>query len=191
MNNLETIEQYLASSGELLSNCASHSSAIESIVNLLVSAIKAGNKIMWCGNGGSAADSQHLAAELVGRYKLNRKAIASLALTTDTSVLTALGNDFGFEYVFSRQVQALGQTGDVLIALTTSGKSQSILNALDAASGMGIRTVIMTGSAAPSNLADLEVRIDSTRTEQIQQCHISIGHIMCELVEAKCAIPQS
>lgn len=146
---------------------------------------------MWCGNGGSAADSQHLAAELVGRYKLNRKAIASLALTTDTSVLTALGNDFGFEYVFSRQVQALGQTGDVLIALTTSGKSQSILNALDAASGMGIRTVIMTGNAAPSNLADLEVRIDSTRTEQIQQCHISIGHIMCELVEANCAIPQS
>ena len=159
---------------------------IEQVTDLLTSVVRSGHKIMWCGNGGSAADSQHLAAELVGRYKRNREAIASLALTTDTSVLTAIANDFGYENVFSRQVQALGKKGDALIALTTSGRSQSILNALDTASLLGIHTIIMTGSTAPEKLANYEIRINSTKTEMIQQCHTAIGHIISEILERNC-----
>ena len=187
MNSKESIEQYLIESGQLITKSSSLSIEIAEISEILIEAIKVGNKILWCGNGGSAADAQHLAAELVGRYKLNRKAIASIALTTDTSILTAVANDLGYDLVFARQIEAIGVNGDVLIALTTSGKSASILNALSAASARGIHTVLMTGKAAPQNLANYEVRIDSERTEMIQQCHTAIGHVICELVEANCA----
>ena len=187
MNSKESIERYLLESGQLVMKSSSLSTEIAQISEIMISAIKAGNKILWCGNGGSAADAQHLAAELVGRYKLSRKAIASVALTTDTSILTAVANDFGYDLVFARQIEAIGVKGDVLIALTTSGKSTSILNGLLAASSRGIQTVLMTGKAAPQNLANYEVRIDSERTEMIQQCHTAIGHIICELVEANCA----
>jgi D-sedoheptulose 7-phosphate isomerase len=187
LNSKESIEQYLLESGQLVKESSSLSTEIAQISEILIAAIKAGSKILWCGNGGSAADAQHLAAELVGRYKLKRKAIASIALTTDTSILTAVANDFGYDLVFARQIEAIGVKGDVLVALTTSGKSASILNGLSAASAIGIQTVLMTGKAAPQNLADYEVRIDSERTEMIQQCHTAIGHVICELVEAKCA----
>jgi D-sedoheptulose 7-phosphate isomerase len=187
LNSKESIEQYLLESGQLVIKSSSLSTEIAQISGILIAAIKAGNKILWCGNGGSAADAQHLAAELVGRYKLNRKAIASIALTTDTSILTAVANDFGYDLVFARQIEAIGTKGDVLFALTTSGKSTSILNGLLAASARGIHTVLMTGKSAPQNLANYEVRIDSERTEMIQQCHTAIGHIICELVEANCA----
>ena len=187
LNSQENIEQYLLESGQLVAKSSSLSLEITQIAEVLIAAIKSGNKILWCGNGGSAADAQHLAAELVGRYKLNRKAIASIALTTDTSILTAVANDFGYDFVFARQIEAIGVKRDVLVVLTTSGKSPSILNALTAASAMGISTVLMTGKAAPQNLAEYEIRIDSERTEMIQQCHTAIGHIMCELVEANCA----
>jgi D-sedoheptulose 7-phosphate isomerase len=186
LNSKESIEQYLLESGQLVIKSSSLSTEIAQISGILIAAIKAGNKILWCGNGGSAADAQHLAAELVGRYKLNRKAIASIALTTDTSILTAVANDFGYDLVFARQIEAIGTKGDVLFALTTSGKSTSILNGLLAASARGIHTVLMTGKSAPQNLANYEVRIDSERTEMIQQCHTAIGHIICELVEANC-----
>ena len=188
MNNKTAIEKYLLESGELISKSSAISKEINEVVNLLISVIRAGNKILWCGNGGSAADSQHLAAELVGRYKIDRKAIASLALTTDTSVLTAISNDLGYENVFSRQLQALGEKGDALIALTTSGKSPSILNAISTASALGMHSVIMTGKSAPLSTADFEIRIDSTKTEMIQQCHTAIGHVICELIELNCAI---
>ena len=187
MNSKESIEQYLLESGRLVTKSSSLSREIAEISEILISAIKAGNKILWCGNGGSAADAQHLAAELVGRYKLSRKAIASISLTTDTSILTAVANDFGYDLVFARQIEAIGTKGDVLIALTTSGKSASVLNALSAASAKEIHTVLMTGKAAPQSLANYEVRIDSEKTEMIQQCHTTIGHIICELVEANCA----
>jgi len=187
LNSKESIERYLLESGQLIIESSSLSTEIAQISEVMISAIKAGNKILWCGNGGSAADAQHLAAELVGRYKLSRKALASVALTTDTSILTAVANDFGYDLVFARQIEAIGVQGDVLVALTTSGKSTSILNVLLAASSRGIQTVLMTGKAAPQNLANYEVRIDSERTEMIQQCHTAIGHIICELVEANCA----
>lgn len=187
MNKKESIEQYLIESGQLVTKSSRLSTEIAQISEVLIAAIKGGNKILWCGNGGSAADAQHLAAELVGRYKLSRKAIASIALTTDTSVLTAIANDFGYEMVFARQIEAIGVKGDVLIALTTSGKSTSILNGLSAASARGIHTVLMTGKGAPQNLAKYELRIDSERTEMIQQCHTVIGHVICELIEANCA----
>ena len=187
MNSQESIEQYLQESGQLVAKSSTHSLEVLRVVDILTSAIKTGNKILWCGNGGSAADAQHLAAELVGRYKLTRNAIASIALTTDTSILTAVANDFGYDFVFSRQIEAIGAKGDVLVALTTSGKSKSILNALTTASVLGVHTVLLTGKTAPQNLANYEIRIDSERTEMIQQCHTAIGHILCELVEANCA----
>jgi D-sedoheptulose 7-phosphate isomerase len=150
---------------------------------LISTALKLGNKVMWCGNGGSAADSQHLAAELVGRYKLERKALASLALTTDTSVITAISNDFGFDHVFERQIQALGKPGDVLVALSTSGKSTSILKALNMAKSVGISTVLFSSIQAINVAADIQVLVNSIKTEQIQHGHIAIGHALCELVE--------
>lgn len=187
MKSKEAIEHYLFESGQLVIKSSILSTEIAKISEVLITAIKAGNKILWCGNGGSAADAQHLAAELVGRYKLSRKAIASIALTTDTSILTAVANDFGYDLVFARQIEAIGVKGDVLVALTTSGKSESILKALRVASARGIHTVLMTGKTAPENLANYELRIDSERTEMIQQCHTAIGHIICELIEANCS----
>ena len=118
---------------------------IETVANICIAAIKNDHKIMFCGNGGSAADSQHLAAELVGRYKINRPALNSIALTTDTSILTAVGNDFGYDTIFERQVEGLGQKGDVLIGLSTSGNSKNVLLAMDKAKSLGITTVAMTG----------------------------------------------
>lgn len=187
LNSQESIEKYLHQSGELVARSSSLAAEIAKVIEVLIAAIDSDKKILWCGNGGSAADAQHLAAELVGRYKLNRKAIASIAITTDTSILTAIANDFGYNSVFERQIQAIGAKGDVLIALSTSGKSQSVLKAIETASLKGMHTVLMTGNAAPLNLANYEIRIDSERTEMIQQCHTAIGHIMCEIVEARCS----
>jgi len=172
-------------SANLILQAADEAPKVVKTADLISKSIAEGGKVLWCGNGGSAADAQHLAAELVGRYKVNRSALASIALTTDTSVLTAISNDFGFEYVFSRQVEALGKLNDVLIGITTSGNSPSVLNALQAASKIGMRTVVMTGASAPRNLAEVEIRVNSQQTELIQQCHIAIGHVICELVEAK------
>lgn len=148
-------------------------------------ALKRGNKIMFCGNGGSAADSQHLAAELVGRYKLNRKAMNAMALTVDTSILTAVGNDYGYDTIFRRQIEGLGQQGDVLIGLSTSGNSENVIQAFELARDMGITTVALTGEGggAMKKMADYCINVPSHATNHIQEMHIAIGHLICELVE--------
>jgi D-sedoheptulose 7-phosphate isomerase len=148
-------------------------------------AIRGGGKLMICGNGGSAADAQHLAAELVGRFERDGRALAAIALTTDTSIITAIGNDAGYERVFAAQVEALANQGDVLLALSTSGNSPNVNNAARAAAAKGARVIAMTGQSGGElgQLADLALRIPSTRTARIQESHITIGHIVCELVE--------
>ena len=159
---------------------------IEAAGLLIWKTLEAGNKILLCGNGGSAADAQHIAAELVGRYEAQRRSFPAVALTTDTSALTALSNDFGFEEVFARQVDALGSSGDLLIAISTSGKSPNVINAADKARALGLKTIALTGcSGEPlASHCDVAVVVPSNRTARVQEGHITIGHIWCEMVDA-------
>jgi len=160
---------------------------IEAAGNLIWEALQGGKKILLCGNGGSAADAQHIAAELVGRYESQRRAFPAIALTTDTSALTAVSNDYGYETVFARQVEALASAGDVLIAISTSGKSPSIIKAADQARSLGCKTIALTGcSGQPlAGHCDLIVLVPSDRTSRIQEAHITIGHLWCEMVDRK------
>jgi D-sedoheptulose 7-phosphate isomerase len=154
------------------------------VAQACVQALKAGNKLLFAGNGGSAGDSQHLAAEIVGRYKFDRPGLPALALTTDTSALTAIGNDYGYEAVFERQLQALGKAGDVFFGITTSGNSKNVLRALERARELKIITVGLAGSGgAIQQLCDHCLSVPSTDTARIQECHIMIGQIICGYIE--------
>lgn len=148
-----------------------------------------GGKLLLFGNGGSAAEAQHVAAEFVGRFKRERDAYAAIALTTDSSILTALGNDYGFETVFARQVEALGREGDVALAMTTSGKSPNVVRGLEAAAERGLATISLTGqSGGPAaDAAQIALRVPSSDTARIQEAHLIILHVMCDLVEAALA----
>ncbi len=152
--------------------------------HLCITALKNGNKIIFAGNGGSAADSQHLAAEFVSRFSFDRPGLASIALTTDTSMLTAIGNDYGFLQLFSRQLQANGCKGDVFFGISTSGNSANILEAVNQAKSMGITTIGLCGNAGKlPDICNLTLNVPSTQTPFIQESHISIGHIICGIVE--------
>ena len=150
-----------------------------------VATLKAGGKILLCGNGGSAADAQHIAAELTGRYKTERSALAGIALTTDTSALTAIGNDYGYEFVFSRQLEALGREGDLLIAISTSGNSGNVVKALELAQKIGIKTIGLSGrtGGAMNELCELNLVVPSNDTPRIQEMQIMIGHIICQAID--------
>ncbi len=152
-----------------------------------------GGKILWCGNGGSAADSQHLAAELVGRFLQERRALPSMALTTNTSILTAIGNDYGYDHVFRRQVEAIGVDGDMLVGLSTSGSSKNVVNAMRTAREMGIYTVGFTGQngGAMAEVADAVLCVPSLATPRIQEAHILCGHMLCDWVERAVCLQQS
>lgn len=158
---------------------------ILSVAEVCAAALKKGNKLLFCGNGGSAADSQHLAAEFVGRFQTERAGLAAIALTTDTSVLTAVGNDYGYDKVFSRQIEALGQKGDVLFALSTSGESANVLKAVEAAKTKGLAAVGLTGRDGGSiaKTCDICINIPHQKSARIQEMHIMIGHIICELLD--------
>ena len=147
--------------------------------------LKQGGKLLFMGNGGSASDSQHLAAEFVGRYEKERRALAAVALTTDTSILTAVGNDYGFEKIFERQIEALGKKGDVLFAISTSGNSKNVLRGVQKAKELGLYTIGFTGGTGGElkSLADLAMVVPSKKTSRIQESHILIGHILCECVD--------
>ena len=155
------------------------------IANILVEAFKSGHSLYLIGNGGSAADAQHISGELVGRFKKDRKPLPALALTTDTSVLTAIANDFGFDRCFERQVEAFVKNGDVVCCLSTSGNSASITNAAILAKKMGAKTIAFTGKGGGSlkGHVDICLEIPSTDTARIQECHITIGHILCSIIE--------
>ena len=154
---------------------------------LITATLNQGGKILLCGNGGSAADSQHIAAELVGRYELHRRAWPAIALTTDTSALTALSNDYGYEDVFARQVEALAKPGDLLLALSTSGTSANVIKAAETAHRLGCKVIALTGAGAEplASLCDLAVVVPSKRTSRVQEAHITIGHLWCELIDAE------
>ncbi len=158
---------------------------LESIAQQMTDAVFNGNKILWCGNGGSAADAQHLAAEFVGRFRRERKPLASIALTTDTSVLTSIGNDYGYDQVFSRQVLALAEEGDIVVGISTSGNSPNVVEALEAAKERGAYTVAMTGQGGGkmAGMADATICVPTKDTARVQEGHILCGHMLCDWVE--------
>ncbi|MFO7898028.1 MAG: SIS domain-containing protein [Planctomycetota bacterium] len=164
-------------------------SSIAEIADLIAEALRNGNGLLLCGNGGSAAQCQHIAAEFTGRFKLERQALPAVALTTDTSALTAIGNDYGFETIFERQVEAVGRRGDVLVGLSTSGRSANVLNAFQKAGEMGIRTVALVGPrlGGIADAADLTLAAPGDSTANVQECHLVALHIVCELVERELA----
>lgn len=161
--------------------------AITEVIDLMVKQFRAGKKLLICGNGGSASDSQHIAAEFVGRFQLNREALPAIALSTNTSILTAVGNDYSFDIIFSRQVEALGQPGDIVWGLSTSGKSSNVLHALKRAKDMGLITVGMAGNQGGllQEFADYSLFVAEKNTPYIQEIHLITYHQICEQVEAK------
>lgn len=162
------------------------SSVVEQIAQLWIDALANGNKVIFCGNGGSAADSQHLAAELMGRYKFDRAPMPAMSLTVDTSALTAIGNDYGYDKVFSRQLRGIGNKGDVLVGISTSGNSKNILDAFAVAKEKGIKTIAFTGESGGEMLksADICLNVPSSTTNNIQEMHIACGHLICGIVES-------
>lgn len=151
----------------------------------VIAALRAGRTIYFCGNGGSAADAQHLAAELSGRFLKNRRALPGVSLTTNSSAITAIGNDFGYDEVFSRQLEGVAQDGDVLLALSTSGNSANVVKAVESARARGMKTIALTGErdSALSAKCDICLKVPSAATPRIQEMHIVVGHIICELAE--------
>lgn len=159
--------------------------AIAASVEMLVDALRNGKKILLMGNGGSAADAQHFAAEMVGRFLMERKALPAIALTTDTSILTAVGNDYGFDEIFKRQVEALAEPGDVVFGISTSGKSVNVKRAIEAGKNIGAKTLGLLGCDGGdiASVVDLHLTVPSTETPRIQEAHLVIIHIICDLVE--------
>lgn len=163
----------------------SHSESVARAAELIITSVKAGGKMLIFGNGGSAADAQHVAAELVNRLNYDRPPIAAIALTTDTSILTSVGNDSSFDELFERQLRALGRRDDVALAISTSGNSPNVLRAVAAARELGIRTIALTGrdGGKLADAVDVALVVEARSTQRIQETHITIGHVLCELVE--------
>lgn len=168
---------------------ARYEQEIDSIAAALIDCVNRGGTLFWCGNGGSAADSQHLAAEMIGRFRRERRPFCSVALTTNTSILTAVGNDYGYDEIFSRQIAGLVRAGDVVVGLSTSGNSRNVVVAMEVAKGRSAETVGLLGrdGGALRSLCDYCIVIPSDDTARIQEVHITIGHILCDLVEQACA----
>jgi len=181
-NMVAHIEESMATKKRVL---ASDPGVLGRIAEIVVAALCRGNKILFFGNGGSAADAQHLAAELIGRYRRERAALPAMALTTDTSILTALANDYSFDIVFARQIQAFGRKGDVAIGISTSGNSANVLRAMETAKAMGLHTIALTGEGGGklAGLVDVCFRVPSSSVSHIQETHITVGHALCDVVE--------
>lgn len=179
--NIEAIQRII--NDESLIGCVYQAS------DLIIDSLKKGNKAVFFGNGGSAADAQHLAAELMGRYLLDREPLPALALTTNTSNLTAIGNDFGYDEVFLRQLKGIGRKGDAVVGISTSGNSRNVIKAMEYAKSAGMKVIAFTGQGggAMKDHADVLIAVPSKETPIIQECQIMIGHIICELVEKEFA----
>ena len=178
---IQQIDHHLQAVGALRGLAPS----MDAIGQRLLAALRSGGKILLCGNGGSAADAQHIAAELVGRFAHARRGLPAIALTTDSSALTSIGNDFGFEQVFARQVEALARAEDMLIGISTSGNSRNVVEAVKVARAMGVTTVGLLGGSggALKDLVDNALIVPSSETARIQECHILIGHIWCAMID--------
>ena len=177
-------EEHIQVIRQLHSDC---SEQIQKLGEIAASTLMTGKAIYLCGNGGSAADAQHLAAEIVGRFEVERKGYSAIALTVDTSILTAITNDYGYEHVFSRQIEALGSPGDLLIGISTSGNSPNVIAALKSAKNLGLYSVGLAGNdgGALKDVADLCIIVPSANTARIQEAHILIGHTLCSIIDAK------
>lgn len=160
---------------------------IVSIIEVITAALKAGNKILLFGNGGSAADAQHLAAEFVNRFIIERPPLPAIALSTDTSIITSIGNDYDFSEIFSKQIRAIGQAGDIAWGISTSGSSQNVIKGLDVAKKMGMVTIGLTGKDGGeiAKIADYPLNVSSNSTPRIQEVHITVGHVICEMIDFK------
>jgi len=180
-----TIEKEIAEHLNVVMTMSSLIDRVEIAAQLCIDALQEGGKLLIFGNGGSAADAQHIAAELVGRYKVNRKGLSALALTTDSSALTAIGNDFGYKSLFDRQVEALANKGDVLIGISTSGKSINVINALKLGSQLQCKTIGFSGNdgGQMNKICDVNLVIPSKDTPRIQEMHIVLGHTICHLID--------
>ena len=167
-NTIETLENKIFKASEMIADC-----------------LKNKGLVVWCGNGGSASDSMHLSTELLGRFKNNRKSLRSMSLAGDSSSITCISNDFGYENLFSRQLEGLANKNDILISLTTSGNSKNVINAIKKAKKLNLKTILMSGNSGGKcfGLTDLELIIPSTSTARIQEMHMLIGHTLCELIE--------
>ncbi len=187
MNIIETIKTQMAESARVKQRMLEDDALvekIEDIAGIMVDAYRSGNKTLWAGNGGSAADAQHMAGELVNKFTFDRPGLAALSLSTDTSIITAVGNDYGFNRLFARQIEAQGKPGDVFIGISTSGKSQNLVEALPACREKGITSVAIVGAnPCPMDDYDYVIHVPSTVTPRIQECQTLIGHILCYLVE--------
>lgn len=187
MNTLDTVKAQVAESVRVKQAILADETLLEKIstvAGVIVDAYKAGHKTMWAGNGGSAADAQHMAGELVNKFSFDRPGLAALSLSTDTSIITAVGNDYGFDRLFARQIEAQGCAGDVFIGISTSGKSRNLVEALGACRAKGITSVAIVG-ANPCPMDDYEyvIHVPSVETPRIQECQTLIGHILCYIVE--------
>jgi len=183
---MQQIKDFLNESARLKQTVAETlTDDIQKIIDLIRASYQKGGKLLLMGNGGSAGDAQHIAAELVGRYKRERKAVAAIALTVDTSILTAVGNDYGYECVFSRQVEALAGKNDVVMGISTSGNSANVIRALEAAKSIGATTVALLGNEGGKikNQVDAALVVPSSDTARIQEVHITVGHIICEILD--------
>jgi D-sedoheptulose 7-phosphate isomerase len=189
ISNLEMIKSQMAASIETKQKLFADEKAINeisAIADVCVEAYKRGNKVLWCGNGGSAADAQHMAGELVSKFRFDRPGLPSMSLSVDPSIVTAISNDYGYEKVFSRQIQANGRKGDVLIGISTSGNSKNIVEAGKQCVEMGITTVALVGAKpCAMDAFDHVVKIPSTETPRIQECQTLIGHILCGIIEER------
>ncbi len=185
MNLAGVFSDALAEHLAIIRRLTAQQDTFQRVAALLCDCLRRGNKIIWCGNGGSAADAQHLAAELVGRFRRPRSPLPSLALTTDSSVLTAIANDFGFEHVFERQIDALCQPDDVVVGISTSGSSSNVCAALRRAHELGAGTVAMSGSTDGrlAELADVCLHVPSINPARVQEAHILLGHMLCEWID--------
>ena len=177
------IDQVFESSSNAILDSKKLSMEIENSINLIIKSIKKGNKIVIFGNGGSAADAQHMAAEFIGRFMKERKSFPAIALSTDSSIITAIGNDYSFEKIFSRQAESLVKKGDVVIAISTSGKSKNILEGIKTSKKLGAKIISLTGENGMKMKSDIFLNVPSTITSRIQEAHRTIIHIICEMVE--------
>ena len=186
MNNVEILRSALAEHQAVMVRLEALLPQIATVAEVMRDCLKRGNKILLMGNGGSAADSQHIAAEIVGRYKRERRGLPAIALTTDTSILTSVGNDYGFEFIYSRQVEALCVPNDVVFGISTSGNSANVVRAIEVAKQLGAITVGMLGGSGGklAALCDHSLVMPTNDTPRIQEAHIFIGHMLCELAEA-------
>ena len=190
MTNKESIINQIKDSIEVKSSIINDDKLIELINQAseeIISCYKNGHMLLLCGNGGSAADAQHIAGEMVARFRLERNALSAIAFNTNSSVVTAIGNDYEYNYIFERQVEAFGKEGDVLISISTSGNSESVLRAINKAKEMNIKTVSLLGKdgGACKNISDYAIVVPSDDTPRIQESHIMIGHIICDIVERR------